>query len=260
MLDCNVLVGNWPFRKIRNNTIEAIEKMHCRFGIKGGFVSSTDAIFYNDPMEADLDLSKALAGKDNYRHVVTVNPALPGACANLSRAIRELNPAGVRVYPNYHDFKLLSKEMEAICEICSEHKLPLFLTVRMDDVRTEYMVHSKSVTGWDILAFCQRHTDFPIIICNIRGAELGWIDNALSVQNNVCVDIAGINLSAFGFEALYEKGFCKYMVYGSNAPIYAMRTGMLIVERALVPEDVKAEIMSCKKFIDMIDEKYRPNI
>ncbi len=260
MLDCNVIVGNWPFRKFRDNTIEKIEELHQKYGISGGFVSSAEAIFYNDPMEADLDLSRALEGKANYRHVVTVNPLLPGACANIKRAVRELNPAGVRIYPHYHGFQLHCPELEAVCDILREHKLPLFLNLRMDDLRAEYMVYSKEAPIWELIGFCQRHTDFPIIICNARASEYRYIYSMLSHQENICFDVCGFKDGIFAIESMYNSGMCDWLVYGSNAPVFVMAASYLIVNADPIPEDAKAKIMSGEKFINMLDEKYRPVI
>ncbi len=260
MLDCNVVVGNWPFRKIRNNTIEAIEKLHGQYGIKGGFVSSAEAAFYNDPLEADMDLAQALEGKENYRHVITVNPAMPGACANLRRAMKELNPAGVRVYPHYHDFELHSPGFEQVCDLLREYKLPLFLNLRMDDNRAEHMVYSKNIGWWEITGFLQRHTDIPILLCNVRCFEFNALAKAITVQDNVCIDACGLKDGFFAVDKLYDQGMSKYLVYGSNAPVFAMRSSMLLVEKADIPEDEKKRIMSGEKFLSIIDKKCRPII
>ena len=258
-LDCNALVGNWPFRKIRDNTIEKIEKKHLSFGIEGGFVSSSDAVFYNDPMEADLDLAKALEGKPNYRHVITVNPALPGACANIKRALHELSPAGVRIYPNFHDFELHSPELEAVCDILREHKLPLFLTMRMDDPRAEYMLYSRTVDVWDVIGFIQRHRDFPIVICNARIGEVNILKQAITVQDNVCVDICGFKESEEGIEQLCAEGMDKYIVYGSNAPIFAFYSTAFLMEKLGISEESRERIMSGRSFLEIIEGKYRPS-
>ena len=259
-LDCNALVGNWPFRKFRCNTIEGVEKLHKRFNIDGGFVSSAEAIFYNDPLEADFELAKQLEGKDNYRQIITVNPALPGTVPNIKRALRELNPAGVRIYPNYHEFKIISPEMDAIAEICSEHKLPLYITFRMDDPRCEYIIKSRRVPIWDVLIFCQNHKDFPIVLCNVRCSEVSAMKGMLSVQDNVCVDACGLKELVFNYEPLYEKGLTKQIVYGSCMPLYTLSSSVYLIDLALVPDEEKERVMSAKALIDILDDRYKPII
>ena len=61
-MDFNGFAGNWPFFRVRNNTVEKLAKLHSRCGIEGGFVSSLEAIFYQDPWEAELELSRQLEG------------------------------------------------------------------------------------------------------------------------------------------------------------------------------------------------------
>lgn len=259
-LDCNVVVGNWPFRKIRDNTIEKIEKKHQRFGISGGFVSSAEAAFYQDPFEADFDLARALENRPNYRHVITVNPALPGAVPNIHRSMRELNPAGVRIYSHYHDFALHSEQLEAVCDACREYQLPLFLNLRMDDIRSEYMILSHEPSIWDVIGFLERHTDFPIIICNARMYEFDSFCTAISQQDNVCVDVSGFKDAQGKLETICAEGRSKYLVYGSNAPIFAMASTVYLVEKLAIADEHKRHIMSGNALLDRINPKYHPKL
>ena len=61
-LDLNCYCGNWPFFRVRYNTVEKIAQLHSRCGIEGGFISAIEAIFYQDPYEAEVQLAKQLEG------------------------------------------------------------------------------------------------------------------------------------------------------------------------------------------------------
>ena len=222
--------------------------------------SSAEAAFYQDPFEADAELALALADKPNYRHVITVNPAMPGAVANIYRSMRELNPAGVRIYPHYHNFSLECGQLEAVCDVCRELKLPLFLNHRMDDPRAEYMVLSSQLDYWCMLGFLERHTDFPIIICIARMGEFRTYYNAISQQSNVCLDVCGFKEAEQSFESLCADGLYKYLVYGSNAPVFCMTSTVYLVEKLPVSDEIKKYIMSGEALLSRIDEKYRPKL
>ena len=62
-VDFNCYVGNWPFHRIRNNTLEDLKKLHKKVGIDYGYVSALEAIFYHDPYEADALLAKEIEGE-----------------------------------------------------------------------------------------------------------------------------------------------------------------------------------------------------
>ena len=44
-IDFNCFSGNWPFHKVRYNTVEKIAQLHQRCGVEGGFISACEAIF-----------------------------------------------------------------------------------------------------------------------------------------------------------------------------------------------------------------------
>ena len=59
-MDFNCFTGNWPFYRVRYNTVEKLAQLHSRIGITGGYISALEAIFYQDPYEAELALAKEL--------------------------------------------------------------------------------------------------------------------------------------------------------------------------------------------------------
>ena len=94
--DCNCYVGGWPFHKVRHNTFAALRKLHEDNDIGSGFVSSTEAIFFNDPFEAEEELHKVLEGSP-YQHVMTVNPTLPGFVRAIQCGVEEFLPPWKRL-------------------------------------------------------------------------------------------------------------------------------------------------------------------
>lgn len=259
-LDCNAFTGPWPFHKVRNRDFAALEAMHRQNGVGGGFVSSTEAIFYNDPLEADQDLARELAGRKDYRQVVTVNPTLPGTCAQLRHAIRELDVAGVRILPGLHGYPLHDPGLEKLCAVLEEERLPLFLTLRMEDARVEYLLKSQAISGWDLTGFLERHTNFPILLCNIHTFELQGLNSVLFQQDNVFADISGFKESSFCIEDMLEGGYGSRLVYGSTAPIFCLRSTLLLLETAQIPEADKAAVFGAQTFLDALEPRCRPQV
>lgn len=258
-LDCNAWVGPWPFHKIREKDFNSLIQKHGRYGIGGGFVSSTEAIFYNDPLEADIDLAKVLADRRDYRQVITVNPMLPGAISSIRRARGMMDMAGIRILPGFHSYALHTPEVEALCEVLASEGLPLFLTLRMEDIRVEYMFQSKPVPIWELEGFLERHTAFPILLCNARSFELTGLRHVLNHQKNVFCDISGFKELTFCMEQLYRDGFWKWMVYGSAAPLNCMRSTLLLLEKTPASEKDKALVWEAKNFLNAVDPRYHPS-
>lgn len=120
MIDYNCFCGNWPFHKIRKNKFSDILKLHKENGITGGYISSLESIFYNDPYESEMDLYKEIKGS-GYHQVMTVNPTLDTCINTVKRGIKELNIKGIRITPGFHQYKLndncVNKLLEFILKI-----------------------------------------------------------------------------------------------------------------------------------------------
>ena len=246
-VDLNCFVGNWPFHYVRNNSLEDLIKLHKANDIEYGYVSALEAIFYHDPYEADSRLAKELEGTA-YRHVVTVNPKLPGCCDSVRRMVREFLVAGVRILPGFHDYLLTDPDVEKLCELLEELNLPLFLTLRMEDERAQYMFITNEVPTWDIDGFLGRHRNIKIVICNIRNGEASYLTNLLKYYDNVSIDCSGFKNGLFAIDEFYKSGILDAVVYGSTAPIFCMKSTVLLIETADIPADAKKAVFEGKRF------------
>lgn len=251
-IDMNCFVGGWPFHRVRHDSLEKLKNLHERNQIDGGFVSSTDAIFYNDPYEADAKLARELEGFPQYRHVITVNPALPGCLDGVRRAAREWPVAGVRILPGFHDYALSSDVVGALCALLRELRLPLFLTLRMEDERVTYMFHPKKVNEWDVAQFIGEQTGFPILVCNIRISEMKFIQEVMLGRQDVFCDCSGLKDGLFNMEALSQSGLTRRLVYGSLAPIFCLEGTRVLLEKAEIPPEEKQMIFSAQGFVDLL--------
>ena len=103
--DGNCFVGNWPFYRVNETTDEELIKVHSRYGITGGFLSSLEAIFYQDPFVAEKQLARQIKGTA-YKHIMVLNPTLPAWKDDLARCVEKFEIAGVRLLPGFHGYSL----------------------------------------------------------------------------------------------------------------------------------------------------------
>lgn len=253
-VDFNCFIGGWPFHKVRAGGFADLRALHSRNGISRGFVSSTDAIFYNDPYEADIDLAEILKDSPDYHHVMTVNPALPGCFDDLERASREMNIAGVRISPGFHGYSLSDPVMTRLCEALRRLRLPLFLTMRMEDERITYMVHPETVPHDEVREFLDSQADFPVLLCNIRLGELKELSEVVVNNPYVYADCSGLKDSCSVMETLDTNGITAKLVYGSLAPLFCLKSTLLIVETSGISEDKKRRILSGEGFLNLIKQ------
>lgn len=247
-LDFNCFAGGWPFHRVRTDSLEKLARLHAQNGIDGGYVSSTDAIFYNDPYEADARLASEIKTMPRYRHVITVNPTLPGCMSGIRRALRDWDVAGVRILPGFHDYFLNSAPVKALCELLREYRLPLFLTLRMEDERVTYLLHPKNVPAWDIAQFISTQEGFPILVCNARANEIGVIKPLYEHRKDVFCDCSGLKDSLYCIEEAYQRGILERCVYGSLAPVFCLASSLITVEKSKIPEALKKQILTGADF------------
>ena len=170
-IDVNCLVGNWPFRKIRKITFNDLKSIHEVNNMEYGYVSSLNSIFYNDPFEGDQDLHEIIKGTP-YKHVLTVNPELTWFIDNIEEGIKLFDIKGVRIYPGYHGYTLDNQPVERLCRILAEKKLPLFITIRMEDERLNYLFQPRGIDKAELSHFLESHPENTVILLSIRYGEI----------------------------------------------------------------------------------------
>ena len=89
-----------------------------------------------------------------------------------------------------------------ICDVLREKRLPLFLTLRLEDERVTYMFHPKSVSIDEVSGFLREITGIPVLLCNVRQRELLQLKDILLSRNDVFADCCGLKDSMTALEQL----------------------------------------------------------
>ena len=249
--DFNCFSGNWPFHRVRYNTVNKIMQLHNRCGITGGFLSSTEAIFYQDPYEAEVLLARELQGT-SYMHAMVLNPTLPGWHDDLKRGIATLKVKAVRVLPGFHGYSLLDPCMTALCKALRDYHLPLIITLRMEDERATYLFHPKSVDIKTLIQFLEINSDLLTLLANLRLHEFSLLDALFQKRYNLFADTSGLKDGLFAMEKVYQSNAKDHIVYGSLAPIFEMQATTLLVDAADIGSDAKEDIMSGSAFLSLL--------
>lgn len=249
-MDFNCFSGNWPFYKVRYNTLEKLAQLHKRIGIEGGFVSATEAIFYQDPYEAELALAKEAAGT-GYRHAMILNPTLPGWKDDLHRALRDLDIKAIRLVPGYHNYLLTDPVMEEVAAELLACGLPLLLTLRVVDDRSAYGIRPRPIPDGEVVEFLEKYPQIPTLLANIRIAQLKNYTHLFEARKNLFIDTSGFMAGLFPVEDAYPqvKG---QLVFGTNAPLTEMYSIRHIVDTAAVDGSVKEDILTGSTFLNII--------
>lgn len=245
-MDLNCFSGNWPFHKVRYNTVERITQQHQRCGIEGGIISSCEAIFYQDPYEAELSLSKELAGT-GYYHAMTLNPTLPAWKDDFRRCVEALGIKAVRLVPGYHGYMLTDDVMGQVVSALQEYKLPLILTIRIEDARSTWLLHPRELPTNEVKAFLES-SNIPTLLANIRLNEIAGLAEVFETRDDLFADTSGFMRGLFPVDTAYPltKG---QLVFGSNAPLSEMQCFTYLVDRSALTNDQKIAVYSGDAFL-----------
>lgn len=250
-LDFNCYCGNWPFYRVRYNTFEKLSELHARCGIAGGFVSSCEAIFYQDPYEAELALSKEIAGTP-YQQAMVLNPTLPGWKDDFIRCVNILGIKAVRLMPGFHGYEMTDPVLNEVCDMLRQYRLPLLLTLRIRDERSSWMVHPRKLPVDEIAAFLEVNPDIPTVLACLRMNELMKLKEVFRNRNNLFMDISGLKDGNFIVEKVCDTVGSDHVLYGSSAPILNLQSTTILVEQAELSEDRKNDIFSGRYLLQQV--------
>jgi len=241
--DVNCLLGHWPFRKILKDSFEDLKKVHSDNNIISGYVSSLNSIFYNDPYEGDRELHEIIKSTQ-YQHVLTVNPTLPCFSEDIENGVHEFDIKGVRIYPGYHQYKLDCDKIQQLCSVLEKFNLPLFLTLRMEDTRSNYLIQPQPLDMDEVRNFINSHANMKILLLNIRFGEIMNIKDMINSMPNVFIDTSGLKDLVFNMEKLLAEIDGYKIMYGSLHPLYCLKSTLLQITKAKIDQNSIKNILS----------------
>jgi len=240
-VDVNCCFGHWPFRKLYKNSFADLIGIHRQHGIEYGFVSSLNSLFYNDPFEGEEELHVLIKGT-NYEHILTVNPDLPGWEDDIERGVKGFGIQGVKIYPTYHGYSL--DRAAPLCDTLAHYGLPLFMPLRLEDERLNYLFKPQPLAIPDVELFCRQQSRIRIALLNIRYHELLALKALFAECDHVRFDTSGLKDWLFVVEKLLRELPASAMLYGSLYPLQCLRSTWLLIEEAEISVDWKNRIRS----------------
>lgn len=240
--DVSCFLGHWPFRKLYKSSLRDLKGIHQQHGITSGYVSSMNSIFYNDPFEGEEELHEWIKQEPAYHHVLTVNPMLPGFVDDIKQGVDEFEIKGVRIYPSYHQYGLEHESMQLLCETLSTFGLPLFLTLRMEDERLNYLMKPQSLDVSEIERFMNQYRDQRIVLSHVRYAELMALKDIILALPGVYFDTVGLKDQMFVIEKMLQVFPADKLLYGSLYPLHCLTSTKLLIDCADILEDEKDQI------------------
>jgi predicted TIM-barrel fold metal-dependent hydrolase len=152
IIDTNVHLFDWPFRKLKYAGTKSLVAKLRRHRINQAWAGSYEGLLHKnlDGVNARLAEECRANGAGMLLPFGTVNPALPDWEEDLRRCQEKYRMPGVRLYPSYHNYTLQMAEVPRLLQLAQKRGLIVQLAVRMEDPRVQLAVTrtpSVDVTG-----------------------------------------------------------------------------------------------------------------
>jgi predicted TIM-barrel fold metal-dependent hydrolase len=139
IIDVNAYLGYWPFRHAFWQEPSALVRKLRSLKITEAWVGS-----FAGPFQADLEGVNArlaeqcqLHGEQMLVPFGSINPLLPDWEEDLRRCQEKHRMPGIRLHPNYHDYRLDHPAFARLLKLAAERKLIVQLSMRMEDERNQ---------------------------------------------------------------------------------------------------------------------------
>jgi len=228
IVDTNVTVSHWPFRRMPGDeTAELVSKLRAN-GVVQAWAGSFDGVFHRDLSAVNERLIKTCeaAGKGFLIPFGSINPLLPDWETDLKRCLDEFHMPGIRLHPNYHGYKLDHPEFAKFLALANERHCVVQLVVTLEDERTQ--PHLAQVPHVDLRPLEDLLKKYPKLRIELLNSfRVLNIDKAAGLMSlgNVWVDIAMLE-GAGGVGRLISKGPVERVLFGSHFPLFYFESAL----------------------------------
>lgn len=245
MIDVNVSLSHWPFRRLPDDEPERLAARLRSLGVVEAWAGNFDALLHRD-FEAVNARTAELCGRFGdglFQPVGALDPTLPDWREELRRCAEVHQMRVIRPHPNYHGYGLDHPAFAELLDEAGRRGLVVQIAVRMEDERGLHpLLKNLPATDPAPLVPLLNRPDRPkIVLLNaLKNAAGGGLPRPLLEAENVWFDTAMLEgMGALG--RLVDQFGAKRLLFGSHAPFFVPEAAKLkIKESPLSVEDAEA--------------------
>ncbi|MCC6539816.1 MAG: amidohydrolase family protein [Bryobacterales bacterium] len=237
IIDTNVTLSRWPFRRLAGDETPDLVARLRKAGITQAWAGSFDALLHRDIAAVNERLAAECRrhGAGLLFAFGTVNPALPDWQEDLRRCIEVHKMRGLRLYPNYHGYALTHPAFAELLQLAAARGILVQIAAATEDTRTQHpLVRVPVVDLTPLLALAQAAPSVRIQLLNwwpaLRGDKLTPFRATASISFDIAM-VEGVE----GIPRLLQSLPAERLAFGSHAPFFVLDAALLKMREGGLP-------------------------
>jgi predicted TIM-barrel fold metal-dependent hydrolase len=244
MIDVNVSLFQWPFRRLPHDTTDPLVKKLKNAGVTQAWVGSFEAILHEDADGVNRRLAAECQQKGAGFLIPfgCVNPTLPDWKEDVRRCQEKYQMPGVRLHPNYHGYALDSELFADLVTECHQRNLIVQISLRMEDVRTQHpLVQVPDVDVKPLLELLPKFPGLKIVLLNSQRSLRSPLVTQLAKAGDVYYDFAMLE-GIGGVGKFIEDVPYQRVLFGSHFPFFYFESSQLKLKESDLGETIRSAI------------------
>jgi uncharacterized protein len=237
LVDTNVHLFEWPFRRLKYARTAALAEKLRHHGVQQAWAGTFEGIFFKDLSAANARLAEECRREGNGMFVAigSVNPMWPDWSDDVRRCHEVHRMPGIRLLPGYHGYALDHPEFAKLLRLATERGLLVQISLGLEDPRVQHpQIQAPVANPLPLVGLLKELPNARVQLLNSWQWTRQPAARALLGMTNVSHDISELEGVAavrrmldgrhwyFGGQVALER-----LLFGSHAPYFPIEATLI---------------------------------